>query len=405
MKQVLDGMRVIDWTVFQVGAGAGAKLGDLGADVIKIEERGRGDPIRGSASWWGVSLVLPGGRQAIFEDANRNKRGLAVDLRKEKGKQIIYRLIEKSDVFITNHRPSSAKRLGLDYETLRRYNPKLIYGSASGFGPLGPDSDAPGMAMQANARSGMMFSTSIENDDIPVMDMSAIADRIGAISLADAVLAALLARERFGIGQHVEVSQLGSMIDLQAPLLISHLLTGRDFPRQRRNSPPNPLVNFYKCKDERWIAIQLGAQDKLWSGFCRALEMPELEHDSQFGTFDKRGTNNKELVALLDRVFATKASDEWQKRFKMEDVPFAVVKRLRDLADDPQVRENEYIIDWDHPALGKVKFMGFPVRFSETPASVRMPAPELGQHTEEVLLHVCGYSWEEISQLQKEEVI
>lgn len=399
----LQGIRVIDWTIFQQGPVVTAMLGDLGAEVIKIEERGRGDPGRGLSTVLGLSL--PRDRNYYFEANNRNKKSISLDLRKPQAREIVYRLVEKSDVFVQNFRKGVAERLGLDYETLSKYNPRLIYASATGYGPEGPESHRPSLDPVGLARAGFMNAASLAEQP-PVYMQGGIADQMGAIMLAYGILAALVARERLGIGQKVDASHLGSMMWLQSLAIHAFLFEGKELPKWRRDRAANPIFNYYKCADGKWLFLSLLQPDRHWGNFCRAIGRPELEHDPRFADADRRRENRHELIAILDEVFATKTCREWMEILgQYPDFIFEPVNTYADLLEDPQVKANKYIVDVEHPSLGMVKMVGVPVQFSRTPARIRSPAPEFGQHTEEVLLEVCGYSWDEIAQLREEGVI
>jgi len=401
----LEGIRVLDWTIWQQGPVASAFLADLGAEVIKIEPKETGDPGRGLKRLRGIPVELPGGRNFYFEYNNRNKKGIAIDLRKEAGKEIIYRLTRKSDVFVQNFRQGVAERLGLDYATLSQYNPKLIYANASGYGPRGPESREPAFDYLGLARSGIM--TAIGEPDMPPLGMiGGIADQMGAIMLAYAILAALIVRERWGISQEIDVSHLGSMIALQGLHVAAVCLLGKQIPRQPRERASNPLWNHYRCGDGKWLALAHLQSDRYWDAFCQAIEREDLKEDPRFADALSRERNAGELVSILDQVFATKTAKEWMDLLKQKgDFICCPINNVADLLNDPQVMANQYIIDFDHPVLGKTKMVGFPIQFSKTPLSMRLPAPELGQHTEEVLLNIADYTWEEIEELKKQEVI
>ena len=401
MPQILQGIRVIDWSLFHVGPVAAAMLADAGADVIHVEEKS-GDPSRGISRFYGQSLIVKD-RNIIFEEFNRNKRGITLDLKKPEGLQAMYRLVEKSDVFLTNFRLSAIKRLGLDYDTLVKYNPKIIYAHSSTFGSKGPNRDRPGLEPITIASSGMMLSSGEEGMP-PIVPTVGMGDRIGAIFLAYATLLALLARERHGISQFVSSSALGSMLNLEAWSMIPVLFFGNDPPRQRRDSCKNPLNNFYLCKDGVWIQFALLQSDRHWPEFCRVIGIQELERSEKFESEEKRMANHVELIAILDRQFASKTYEEWKSIFLKTDLLFARINKLSDVASDPQVLENKFILDWDHPHFGKIKFPGFCYELSKTPPSIRSAAPTLGQHTEEVLLEL-GYTWDDIVKLKDKEAI
>ncbi|MEE8471970.1 MAG: CoA transferase [Dehalococcoidia bacterium] len=405
MPMPLEGIRVLDWTIFQQGPVATAMLGDMGADVIKIEDRVEGDPARGMMKVIGAIISQEvTGRNAYYENNNRNKRCITLDLKKDRGREIVYRLAEKSDVFVQNFRQGVAGRLGLDYETLSGYNPKLIYASATGWGPEGPDSGEPSADYTGIARSGFM-SLAGEPDMPPQMVQGGIGDQTGAIMTAYGVVSALLARERFGIGQEVNASILGGLVFLQGVPMACALMAGVTRFRTRRAGAGNPLWNHYACRDGKWIALSHLQPDKFWPNVCRATGLEHLEHDPRFADLKSREDNREELIVLLDGVFASKDRPEWIALFKEHGVMYAPVNEFYELADDPQVRANNYIVDFDHPVMGKTSVVGFPVTFSKTPMSIRREAPEFGQHTEEVLQEVLGYSWDDIARLRDEEVI
>lgn len=400
----LEGIRVLDWTQWQQGPGAAALLGDLGAEVIKIEERVRGDPGRGvaplrvfeiSKDWWNY----------YFENLNRNKKSITLDLKKEKGKEVLYRLVKKSDVFIHNFRGGVAERLGVDYETLSYYNPKLIYAHATAYGPEGPDALKPGMDVLFQARSGLMASIGDPHCPPHVAPVG-LADQIGASVLVNGILAALLARERTGVGQKVETSGMGSAIWAQIHTIAAVAMINAPIPRRGRKEQANPLWNHYQCQDGKWIMLCMPTPDLYWVNFCKALGREDLATDPRFKDGFKIAENHRELINILDDIFMTKPRDEWLKIFdEAGDFIVGPVNTPYEVCNDPQVIANQYITEFDHPSYGRIRVMGIPIRFSRTPCKLRLPAPELGQHTEEVLLEIGEYSWEEIEKLREEEVI
>ena len=405
MAMSLEGIRVLDWTQWQHGPVATIFLADLGADVIKIEHREFGDPGRGMKAIMGTMVDKDLPFNTYFEMQNRNKRGITLDLSKDKGKEILYRLAEKSDVFVHNFRKHVPSKLGVDYETLSRLNPRLIYAVASAFGPQGPDAGNPSFDALAQARSGIMTSIGEPGQD-PLLSQGGLADQVGATTLAIAILAALLAREHTGKGQKVETSLLGSMCWFQQLYISLTLNVGETIERRGRWEQGNPLWNHYPCKDGNWIMFAMIQSDRYWADFCRVIGRDDLVTDERCKDMNTRAEHRMELIASLDETFKTKARDEWMERLRQGgDFIFGPVNNVVELQDDPQVLENKYIMDFDHPAHGPIKIVGPPFHFSETPATVRRPAPEFGQHTEEVLMEVCGYTWEEMEKLRIEEVI
>jgi crotonobetainyl-CoA:carnitine CoA-transferase CaiB-like acyl-CoA transferase len=403
MKTPLDGIRVLDWTIWQQGPYSTALLADLGAEVIKLETR-EGDPGRAIFAVSG-STTERNGKNFYFESNNRHKKSVTLDLKKPEAREIVYRLVAQSDVFVQNYRKGVAGRLGLDYQSLRQHNPKLIYATASGYGPEGPDSGEPSFDYLAQARSGIMNIAGIDSDE-PLYLYGGIADQMGAIMLCYGVITALLARERHGVGQEVNASHLGSMIALQGLNLTCRTIMGTEFRRNTRENSFNPLWNHYRCADGQWLSLGMLQADRYWKDLCNTLGVPELIDDPRFNNMKARGKNCKEVIAIFDRVFATKPRDQWMKLLKAGgDFIYTVVNRVSDLPDDPQVIANEYVVDYQHPALGDMKLVGFPVRFSETPADPRGHAPELGQDTEMILTGMLGYSWEDVARLKDSEVI
>jgi crotonobetainyl-CoA:carnitine CoA-transferase CaiB-like acyl-CoA transferase len=403
MDAPLKGIRVIDWTIWQQGPVATAMLADMGAEVIKLEERNNGDPGRAIFAIGGADTTKKG-LNFYFEANNRHKHSLTVDLRKPAAREIVHKLVEKSDVFVQNFRKGVADRLGLGYKDLSSRNPRLIYASATGYGPLGPDSGEPSFDYMGHARSGIMFTGPADVKD-PVYMTGGIADQMGAIMLAYGVSMALVARERYGVGQEVNASHLGSMMALQGLNISSRTILGHQFPRNSRQDSFNPLWNHYKCADDKWICLAM-IQDRYWKDFCSALGIKQLIDDPRFNTMKLRGKNRRELIEILDSVFLTRNRDEWMKILAQGgDFIYTVVNTVDDLPNDAQVQANEYIVDYDHPAVGKTQLMGVPVQLSKTPGNARGRAPELGEHTETLLTELLGYSWEDVARLKEEGAI
>lgn len=405
MNGPLDGMRVVDWTIFQQGPVAASMLGDLGAEVIKIEELGKGDPGRGLRTMTDATTALARQANFYFETNNRNKKSLVLDLKKPGAKEIIYRLVERSDIFVQNFRPGVAERLGLDYDTLSKLNPRLIYAQGSGYGILGPESTRPALDPVGLARSGFMNSL-VVGDGSPPYPPGGISDQTVATMLAYGVLAAVVARERFGVGQKVDCSQISGMMWLQSLSIHTLLTLNRAPPPWCREAAANPLWNCYRCADGKWFFLSLGQADRHWPALIRAIQRPELENDPRFVTSVERRENCREIIAILDEVFAAKSYQEW-RRILSEDgnLIFESINSFTDLIDDPQVIANNYIVDFEHPSRGTVKMVNLPVTLSKTPGSIRAPAPEYGQHTEETLVDICGYTWDEVAKFREEQVI
>ena len=403
----LQGIRVIECAGYLSAPTACYMLGDLGAEVIKIEDRVKGDPSRGTSAVFGSSMMLANGENILFETANRNKKSLTLDLKKEKGRQLLYELVSKADVFCTNFTRKAIQKLEIDFETLKKYNPKIIYGMATGYGLKGPENNKRAFDSVAQARSGIMYALGGEPDTPPAQIGGPVFDQMTGTMLVYAILAALIARDRTGKGQQVEVSLLGSGIHLQAYNLNTALLRGRQIPRPSRRTLKNPMANHFECADGEWLMLSEPQADRFWPVFCDCLDIKHLEKDEKYHDAAARRGNFRELLDIIEKVFKTKTREEWTKILdeKGEGIAYSPVLKPTDLADDAQALENGYITEIDHPSLGRIKMVGNPVSFSQTPVKVDGYSPCFGQNTEEVLLDVCGYDWDRIQELKDEEVI
>ncbi len=402
MDAPLKGIRIIDWTIWHQGPAATTTLADLGAEVIKLEDRDGGDP--------GRRILAPRQREKpvpnyLFECNNRHKKSVALDLKRPEAKEIVFKLVEKSDVFVQNFRVGVAGRLGLDYPALRARNPALIYANASGYGPEGPDRGEPSFDLMAQARSGIMLTVG-GPDDPPGAVCAGIADEAGALMLALAIVTAIVAQDRYGVGQEVDTSLLGATTLLQRLNVASRTMTGREFGRVPRERAANPLWNHYRCADGKWICFAMPESDRYWVDFCGALGLNELGGDPRFSDPRSRTKNAAPLIAILDRTFAIRNRAEWLPILKSAgDLIYTIVNSISDLPGDPQIVANEYIVDYDHPEFGALKLVGMPIRFGLTPANPRGPAPRLGSHTEVVLTELLGYTVEEVARLREARVI
>lgn len=400
LERPLDGIRVVEYGVFHAGPGGSAILGDLGADVVKIETA-LGDPERYWSRVGGVDVSLDNEESLIFQASNRNKKGMWLDITRQKGRTIFERLICDADVFVTNLRKSTKHALRLDYETLSQVNPRIIHASVSGYGPDGPLSDLGAFDPLGQARSGMMFVTGGQR---PAMMNIGLLDQTASITLSHAVLTALFVRERKGIGQEVQVSLYGTALWMQyINLLITNVL-GIDPCVPAERAQHSPLRNMFQCQDGQWILGTHHPEEEYWPVFCDATEQSGLLDDPRFT--DERGgpTNYGGLIEIFDRVFATKPRDEWMKIFQKRKLMFSSVQDIREVQADTQALENGYVVPFDHPLLGPITIPGYPVHFGTLEAKTRSAAPRLGEHTEQILCEM-GYTDAAIDALRQEGII
>jgi len=397
----LAGVRVVEITMFQQGPVCGTKLGDLGADVIKVEPP-TGDPGRGFMRIIGTMVGLKG-RNYYFEQHNRNKRSIVIDLKSQGGNELFLKLIDRADVFVTNMSIDAPLKMGIGPDVLMKRNPRLIYAQASGWGRQGPDAHELSFDYTGIGRSGLMMSCG-ERGTPPAQVLPGLGDELGGMVCAWAICAALYARERTGKGQLVDTSLMGSIMCMESLVLSAPAMLGQEFPREKRSEAGNPIYNHYQAKDGHWFILAHLQPDRYWPRVCKALGRPDLESDPRFHSIEARGDNARELIAIMDEIFATKTRDEWFEIFGREGLIHTPVQTPTEVINDPQAMANNYVTSFEHPVLGKTRMVGFPWDFSLTPASVRREAPELGQHTEEILLEM-GYSWDDITNLKTEGVI
>ena len=402
-KKVLEGIRVIDTTAALAGPMAAGWLVALGAEVIKVERIG-GELFRGATHFLGVPITLPSGKSIITEQQDRGKKSIGLDFSKPGGREIIYRLVKNADVLMTNFIPPVCHQLQMDYETIKQYNPKIIYGYSTMFGERGPDSDLGGYDLLGQARSGLSM-TSFGEGEPPVQVTLPTGDLLQAITLVLGIISALLVREREGIGQKVEVSQLGSLVTIPlCTTLAIYLGTGNKFLPYSWRKPRNALWNFYRCKDGKWLALTSHLEAN-WHTDWEALGIPELEYDPRFDTLEKRTENSLEIAAIVNDILASKTFSEWDGIFRKHNLHFSIANNLEDLPLDPQIIANDYIVEIEGPDGKPLKVPGFPVRFNQTPAKIGGVTPVAGQDTELILTELCGYSWAEVEKMKDEKII
>ena len=401
MINVLDGVRLLEVADWFFVPGAGTVLADWGADVIKVEHPTRGDPLRGLIS----SGIIPGAQGLNFfvENGSRNKRSLGLDLNSERGREILYSLVEKSDIFLTSFLPAARRRLRIDYDDLKKINPKLIYAKGSGQGPKGAEAERGGFDAGSFWSRGGVAHMLTEPGKPPIMQRAAFGDTIGATFIAGGIAAALYHREKTGQGCVVDVSLLGTAVWLMAPDILAALLLGRDLPHNDRSRAPNPLMNTYLCKDNTWLMLMMLTPVRHWEEFCKAIEREDLYVEYPLLKWIDEAVRF-ELVKILGAHFATRTRAEWIERLLQFDTIHAPVQTPTEIRDDPQVIANRYLVDYVHPTHGPFKVAASPIQFNGEPAEVRCVAPDSGQDTEQILLDL-GISWEQIGALKAEKVI
>ena len=378
----LDGVRILDFTIFQQGPQASVMFADMGADVVKVEPPKFGDLGR---------LLGPVGEDRFspyFYAHNRGKRSITLNLKNKEATKICLQLAERSDAFLHNFRPGVMERLGLSYDDVRSVNPRIIYGHASGWGTKGRRAGHPAFDLAAQAQGGMVSVTG-EPGGFPLPAGAAIADHVGAMQLAFGIMTALYHRERTGVGQKVETSLLGSALSMQAWEIQFYVTHGKLGRAGRGHAYLPTIWRVFQTADSHVVVG--GMPPNRWQAFCEAVGKPDLKLDM---------AKIDEIYAVLDEVFPTKSTEEWMKLLEAADCICAPVASYEDLLQDEQARANDYIIDVEHATQGLMPTVGLPWAFSETSAEVASAAPELGQHTE-VILQELEYSWEEITALRE----
>jgi crotonobetainyl-CoA:carnitine CoA-transferase CaiB-like acyl-CoA transferase len=397
MTGVLEGIRVVELAQWWFVPAAAAVLRDWGAEVIKVEHPDTGDPMRGLTT----GGFMPGGaRNFMWEQPNRGKRSVGIDVNTDAGRDVLLELVKTADVFVTSFLPAARRRLRIDVDDLRAVNPKLIYARGHGQGTRGPDVELGGYdASSFWSRGGIGNAITPDAATAPVMQKAAFGDSIGAMTLAGGIAGAIAGRERTGEATVVDVSLLNTAAWVIAPdtiaarvFGISKIPTGGD-----RRENPNPLVNTYKTKDERWMMMMMLESDRFWADFCRHIGKPELIDDARFADSAARAENKRACIDILDDVFASATLAEWMERLDTMEGVHAPMQSPAELHDDVQVVANGYIGYLDTEE-GDLPLVTNPVQFDETPAALER-APELGQNTEEVLLEL-GLDWDRIAELK-----
>jgi formyl-CoA transferase len=393
--QPLSGIRVLDLSRVLAGPYCTMVLGDLGADVIKVESA-EGDETRG----WGPPFAE--GESAYYLCINRNKRGMVVDFKTDKGYKILQELIRQSDVLVENFRPGTLARFSMDYKSASTLNPKLIYCSITGFGQTGPLSNNPGYDFMIQAMGGLMSITG-EPDGEPMKVGVAVADLFAGQNAVIAILAALQARNQTSKGQHLDISLFDSQVAMLANVASNFLISG-NLPKRYGNTHANivPYQSFQAS--DVWFVLAVG-NDRQFEKLCEVIGKQELVSDAHFRFNSERVKNREELVAILKPIFLEKTAREWLSLLEAAGIPCGPINTLDKVFAEPQVEAREMLIHMDHAEIGDLRLVGSPLKFSDTPVDYKLPPPRLGEHTADILTELLEYSTEKVIALRESGVI
>jgi crotonobetainyl-CoA:carnitine CoA-transferase CaiB-like acyl-CoA transferase len=380
MDGPLEGYRIVDLTAMISGPIATMMLAEQGADVVKVEPPGQGDLVRAIGH-------ARSGISALFATSNRSKRSIVIDLKQSAGVELLKRLVSTADVFVQNFRPGTADRMGIGESALRAVTPNLIYVSISGFGEKGPCATQRAYDPIIQARSGFAFVQRDRETGRPRMVRTAVADKLTGLTAAQAMTAALLARERTGEGQHVRLAMLDATVSFLWPEGMMEYTFVRDGDELSRESRKPHLRELIFETSDGFITAGT-VSDREWEGFARAVQRPELVEDARFSTSTARIKNWDERLDLMGEVFRTDTTAHWLERLGAEQVPCAPILECHELLTDAQIAANELIEEVDHPQVGRIRHTRPAARFDRTAARIRGFAPTLGQHTDEVLAEI-----------------
>lgn len=390
----LENIKVLDLTRVLAGPFATMILGDLGADIIKIEMPVKGDDARHFGPYINDE-------SAYFISLNRNKRSITLNLKAEKGRELFLEMVKKADVVVENYRPGTMEKLGLGYETLREINPKLIYVAVSGYGHTGPYRERAAYDAVVQAIGGLMSITGAKDGE-PTRVGTSIGDIVAGLYAAIGALAALNTRNETGKGQKVDVAMLDSQVAILENAIARYVVTG-EAPAPGGNRHPSivPFEDFETLNGKIMIAA---GNDALWASFCKVIGREELIADEKFKTNALRNENYKELRPEIAKVIEKKTTEEWQELLDKAGIPNGPINTIDKVIEHPQVLARDMIIEIDHPVSGKLKVPGIPIKLSETPGEIKRTSPLLGEHRNEILKELLDYSEEEIKELEKENI-
>lgn len=395
MDKPLKGIRILDLGHVLAMPTCTMQLADLGAEVIKIERPGVGDDSREFGPF-------VNGESAYFISINRNKKSITLDLKKEKGKEIFKEMVKCSDVVTENYRPHTMQKLGLGYEVLKEINPGIIYASICGFGHKSLYKERPGYDIIAQATGGIMAITG-QRDGPPSRVGSSIGDIFSGSFAAIGILAALRVRDKTGLGQEIDISMMDAVVSVLENAIVRYTVTGEIPQRIGSSHPSIAPFDVFETKDG-WVVIAIG-NDALWQRFCKTIKKEDLLDDPRFTTNPERSENYKELRPIITEWSQEKNVEEVVSILINAGVPVGEVNTVDKIVDDPNIKLRDMIVEVKHPKAGKVKITNTPIKLSLTPGRVETASPLLGQHTEEILKGLLGFSQEEIDCLRREGVI
>jgi crotonobetainyl-CoA:carnitine CoA-transferase CaiB-like acyl-CoA transferase len=402
MSDILSGIRVIELAAWTFVPAAGAVLADWGADVIKIEHPETGDPQRGLISSGIVTGA--GGVNHFIEQPNRGKRSIGLDTSSSEGLELLMKLIETADVFVTNLLPDSRQRMGIDLEQVRARNPKIIYARGHGYGTKGDLASQGGFDLAAYWARGAIGDAYSDGDgSYPPIQRPAFGDSYGGLAIAAGIAAALVKRERTGEPSVVDVSLLNAAIWQLGPDIVGSGVTGQDIPKFNLDEMPNPVASIYKTRDNRFIAFVLLQADRFWSDFCTRLGRPDLIDDERFANAMVRFQNRKDCIAELRGTFESEDLPHWEKAFAGFDGVWDIMRTAHEVHSDPQVIANGYLPRTTDTKSNEFALAASPVQFDETPLELDR-APEHGEHTDAVLAEL-GFSEDEIIEFKINSVV
>jgi CoA:oxalate CoA-transferase len=397
MSGPLEGIRILDLSWVLAGPFCTMVLGDLGAEVIKLERPNVGDLARGNGPFIN-------GESSYFTSINRGKKSITVNLQEQKGRDIFFKLIKKVDVLVENFVPGTMKRLGIDYDVVKEINPGIIYASISGFGQSGPQAHYRALDVIIQAMGGMMSITG-EPDGPPVKPGASVGDITAGLFTAVGILSALHEREKSGLGQALDISMLDCQLSILENAFMRYFATGEIPKRLGTRHPVFTPFQAFETKDGYIVIAMVGGARNQWPLFCAVAGLLELMDDERYQTGAKRTEHYDELEPILNRVMKIKTTDEWLKELSEVGIPCGPINNIAQVAASPQVEYRDMIVEVPHPGTGRIKLINTPVKLSRTPGSVDKLAPDLGRDTRQILSGLLGMTEKEMDELSESDII